>query len=284
MTHPDNIEIKQQQHDNWSSIAEGWRRRDAMLSKGAAPVSQRMLELVNLASGSHLLDIASGTGEPAIPAARLVGATGRVVGTDLSDEMLAVARDKASENKLNNIEFHCMDAELLDFAPASFDAVTLRWGLMFMPEPEACLAAAYKALKPDGRISLACWAAPQKNPFIGILIQTLRRHIDLPTPPPDSPGIFAFADQGRLYSVLEAAGFTDIVVEEMQLDVFEVEDGQAYWETMSDLAAPVMEPVNKMDDSSRSAYINDVIATANEYRQGETLRAQGTTWIASASK
>ncbi len=173
MASPDTVDLKERQRKNWKSAAEGWRRRDALLRKGAAPVTDRMLDLSGIISGSRLLDIASGTGEPAITAAQIVGEFGKVIGADLVDEMLVVAREKITSMNLNNIEFHCIDAESLDYPSASFDAVTIRWGLMFMPQPQDCLAAAHKALKQNGRISLACWAAPEKNPFISVLLKTL---------------------------------------------------------------------------------------------------------------
>jgi len=284
MANSDSSILKERERSNWTSAAEGWRRRDELLRKGAAPVTERMLELSGISSGSSLLDIASGTGEPAISAAQIVGDSGRVIGTDLVDEMLAVAREKSEKTKLDNIEFRCVDAETLDFTADSFDAVTIRWGLMFMPEPGACLAAAHKALKQNGRISLACWAAPEKNPFVSVLIKTLSNYMNIPVPPPGTPGIFAFADPQRLQDALASAGFRNIKLEEMEIDVIEVADGRAYWEAISDLAAPVMAFVKQLKESVRSDYIDEVIKVADAMKQGETLRMKGTTWIASADK
>ncbi|GBE07150.1 ubiquinone/menaquinone biosynthesis C-methyltransferase UbiE [bacterium BMS3Abin11] len=284
MESPDKSELKERERSNWTSAAEGWRRRDELLRKGGEPVTERMLELSGISSGSRLLDIASGTGEPAISAAQIVGESGKVIGTDLVDEMLAVAREKIGKMNLGNIEFHCIDAETLDFTTGSFDAVTIRWGLMFMPEPQACLAAAHKALKQNGHISLACWAAPEKNPFVGVLIKTLSKYMDIPAPPPGTPGIFAFSDSERLQDVLTSAGFRNIVLEEMAIDVIEVDDGRAYWEAISDLAAPVMALVRQLEESVRSDYIDEVIKVADAMKQGETLRMRGTTWIVSAVK
>jgi len=282
MAKPDASELKERERKNWSSAAEGWRRRDAILRKGAAPVTRRLLELAGISTGSRLLDIASGTGEPAISAAHMVGTSGKVIGIDLVDEMLAVAREKVATTNLDNIEFHCMDAEMLDFPPASFDAVTIRWGLMFMPEPQVCLAAAHKALKQGGRISLACWAAPEKNPFVGVLMNTLRSYMDIPVSPPGTPGIFAFADPDRLRDVLTSARFRHVKLEELEIDVLEVDDGRAYWQAISDMAAPVMALVRQLEDSARSDYIDEVIKAADGMKHGETLRMRGVTWIASA--
>lgn len=108
--------------------------------------------------------------------------------------------------------------------------------------------------------------------------------MDVPSPPPGSPGIFAFADQGRLLDFLAKAGFRYIVLEEMEIDVIEVNDGLAYWEAISDLAAPVMALVGELEDSVRSDYIAEVIRVADAMKQDGTLRMKGTTWIASACK
>jgi SAM-dependent methyltransferase len=185
---------------------------------------------------------------------------------------------------LNNIEFHCIDAELLDYPTASFDAVTIRWGLMFMPQPQDCLTAAHKTLKQNGRISLACWAASEKNPFISVLLKVLSHYMELPVPPPGTPGIFSFADPERLHDVLASTGYDNIKLEEMEIDVIEVEDGRAYWEAISDLAAPVMVLVDQLEQTARLDYINEVISVADTLKQGDTLCMKGTTWIASATK
>jgi len=283
-TNTDTVDFKQQEHDSWASAADGWGRRDALLRKGAAPVTERMLELAGIAPGQRVLDIASGTGEPAISAARTVGENGNVVGTDLVDEMLVYARSKAASERLDNIEFRCIDGETLTVGEGIFDAVTIRWGLMLMPQPQTCMALAHSALKTGGRISVACWAAPEKNPFISLLTQTLGLYMDIPKPPPGAPGIFSMADPDHLCGVLESAGFINITLEEMEINMIEVEDGQAYWEAMSDLAAPVMRLVRQLDDQTRNTFIKKVIAAANSKKTAGSLRMQGTTWIAAAEK
>ncbi|MCK4951843.1 MAG: class I SAM-dependent methyltransferase [Gammaproteobacteria bacterium] len=276
-----NAELKDRERKTWALVAEGWRRQDELLREGAAPVTNRMLELAKIGAGHSVLDIASGTGEPAISAAQLVGAGGRVIGTDLIDNMLAFAREKAAQANLDNIEFHCVDGEELTFDPAAFDAVTMRWGLMFMPEPEACLKRVHSFLKEGGRVVTACWAAPDRNPFVMVAMQVLGKYMELPKPPPGTPGIFSFADADRLHRVLESSGFGNIEIEEMEIDVMEVEDGAAYWSSISDLAGPVMMLVNQLDEDTRAKFERDVIETADAMKQGESLKMSGTTWIAS---
>ncbi|VAW75758.1 hypothetical protein MNBD_GAMMA15-2468 [hydrothermal vent metagenome] len=276
--------FKERERNSWMSVASGWMRRDALLTKSAAPVTEWMLSHAQLVEGHHVLDVASGTGEPAISAARRVGPGGRVTGTDLVDDMLVYARQKAANAGLENIVFDCLDGEELPFPANSFDAVTLRWGLMFMPEPEACLKTLHTALKPGGRIALACWSEPQKNPFVSLLTSTLGQYMELPTPPPGAPGMFSFADPERLRTMLDSCGFTNIELEELTLDFIEVDSGRAYWETMSDLAAPVMSLVEQLDDDTRARFVEDVIETADALKKDGVLRLQGVTWVAAAQK
>ncbi len=277
-------ELKERERKTWVSVAEGWRRRDELLRKGAAPVTERMLELARISAGHWVLDIASGTGEPAISAAHKTGATGKVIGTDLVEEMLAFAREKASQANLKNIEFRCVDGEELEFEPDTFDAVTIRWGLMFMPEPEACLRRVCQMLKEGGRIVIACWAAPERNPFISVVMKSLEKYMEMPKPPPGTPGIFAFADPDRLRGVMGSTGFGDVQIEELEVDFIEVESGAAYWEAMEDLAGPITMLVNQLDDETRAAFVRDVIETADALKSGDTLCMHGTTWIASGTR
>lgn len=278
------VEFKERERKTWAAVAEGWRRRDILLRKGTAPVTERMLDLAGIETGHWVLDIASGTGEPAISAAHRTGSAGKVIGTDLVEEMLLFAREKVLQENLENIEFRCIDGEELEFESASFDAITIRWGLMFMPEPEACLSRVYRLLKTNGRIVAACWAAPDDNPFVSFLMATLAKYMEVPKPAPDAPGMFAFADPDRLRSVLEAAGFINVKIEDMAIDVIEVDDGAAYWAAMKDIAGPVMVLANQLDDETHAAFVADVIETANGLQVGETLHMRGTTWIVSGSR
>ena len=284
MSTPSKTELKQRERTAWASVADGWKRRDELLRKGAAPVTTRLLELAGISAGQRVLDIASGLGEPAIPAAQLVGPDGHVFGTDLVEEMLNHAREKAARAGVTNIEFVCVDGETLDLEAAHFDAATCRWGLMFMPEPEACLRLAHGVMKDQARFATATWSAPEKNPFVGLLMQTLGNYMELPKPPPGIPGIFALADPDRLCGLFESAGFRDVELEEMEINVLEVADGKAYWDAMSDLAAPVMTLVKQLDDETRETFIADVIASADALKQGDSLCMRGTTWLAGASK
>ena len=142
----DSQTVKQQQHETWNQAAAGWKKHDDRLQETTRPVTERLLQLAGMGPGKRLLDIASGTGQPGLSAAEMAGPDGFVLLTDMSEEMLAVARQKAAARGLTNVELRTVDGESLDVEPGSFDAVTCRWGIMFMPEPVRCLRQALAAL------------------------------------------------------------------------------------------------------------------------------------------
>jgi len=116
-----------------SSAAAGWKYWWETLETALAPVSKRMIELAQLHARQRVLDVATGIGEPALTAARVVGPAGHVTATDIAPGMLEIARERAEEAGLTNVEFVEADAETIDFPEGSFDAVLCRFGRMFLP-------------------------------------------------------------------------------------------------------------------------------------------------------
>ena len=283
-TNSSSQDIIDREHRTWRSVSDGWRKNDSRLRENADVVTQRMLDLAGIDAGHRVLDIASGTGEPAIPAAHRVGETGRVTGVDLVDEMLAVARDKAAVQNLRNIDFQTVDGSSMPFDAASFDAVTCRWGLMFMPEPQNILRQIHYVLKEEGRLAVACWAEPERNPFFTHAMSILVKHMEVPQPPPGAPGVFAFADRQRLEDTLRDSGFHDIEIQDHSFNMIQANSGEEYWQIMEELAGPIAQLTQQMDEATYQAFSAEVIATAEALKQGDTLSMVGTTWIAHATK
>ena len=243
----DAATVKREQEESWTSVAPGWVKWDEVLMQGAAPVSSRMLALAKVATGHRVLDIASGTGEPALATAARVGPTGAVLGIDLCEPMLVYARDKAQRQGLRNVVFRRGDGEKLDVPADSFDVVTCRFGLMFMPGAERCLEQARAALRPEGRLVLACWAEPTKNPWGTVPAAIARRHLGLPLPSPDPPWTFAFSEGDVLLRLVERAGFRHVeaVEDEITWGAFNSADEAAT------CVAEVGGPIKAMLDSAR---------------------------------
>jgi len=180
----DPQQLKDQQRLDWDAAAAGWKKWWPVFERSAQHVSDRLVELAGVAAGAYVLDVATGNGEPALTAARRVGSAGRVIATDQSDGMLAIARERAAALGLANVEFRQTDGEALGIAERDFDAIVCRWGLMFMPDVKAALRAMHQRLRVGGRLATAVWAAAGKVPMISIGADAVRRIAGLPPPPP----------------------------------------------------------------------------------------------------
>ena len=205
---------------------EIWRKYDSVEQRLTASLSERMLDLAGLRPGMRVLDLATGRGEPAIPAAHRVGPTGVVFGVDLDEGLLQMARERAAREGLSNLDLRPLNAERLEGLPLGYFHVTLaRWGLMYFDAPVAALAAARGAMAPGGVLVAAVWAQPERASYFALPRQVLAKYKTLPPIAPDAPGAFRHADLEALQRDFAAAGFTIDHVEEMDVAVMEAESG-----------------------------------------------------------
>jgi enediyne biosynthesis protein CalE5 len=205
----DPTAFKAQQREQWSDVAQGWRRRWATFEKGAQPLSSRMMELAQIAPGKRVLDVATGIGEPAMTAARLVGASGSVVAIDQAPQMLAVARERMQAAGISNVEFVEGDAETVALPLDAFDAVVCRWGMMFFTDPVGALTRLRASLVSGGRLVAAIWGPPERVPLISLPFAALAGANQQPAPPP-GPSPFALSNPAALEQVARDADFVDV--------------------------------------------------------------------------
>ncbi len=224
--------------ESWEAAAPGWVRRQELMRTFAAPVSQRMLELLAPQPGERVLELAAGLGETGLLAAELVAPLGGVVISDQAEAMLAGARQLALELGLSNVEFQVLDGEWIDLPFASVDAILCRWGYMLMADPAAALSEARRVLRPGGRIALAVWDALARNPWALLPGQELVERGLAPAPSEQSeprPGPFALADAEQVRELLEQAGFVEVDVQALEL-TRRHPDFAELWETTLDLS------------------------------------------------
>ena len=192
----------------WGSVAHGRARWNAWFEQMTRPVNDWLCSKTNLASGMRVLDIASGTGQPGLTAARIVGPTGRMIGIDIAQEMVDAATGLDKAEGLSNTEFRRMDAHELDFPDATFDAAVSRWGVMFPEDTGKALASLYRVLKPGARYAAAFWDDQAKNPRQSFLDSVIRKALGEPARGPTTGGVaYKFADPMLLTNHLASAGF-----------------------------------------------------------------------------
>ncbi|MGH8760985.1 MAG: class I SAM-dependent methyltransferase, partial [Burkholderiales bacterium] len=166
MTRQSSQQIIEGQRQDWNRVADGWEKWDRFFDEQMAFLNHRLVADARLRAGMQVLDLGSGTGYPALLGAQTVGPSGSVIGLDLAEQMLTVARRKATALGLANVTFRTGDATTLPFEANSFDAVTSRFCLMFFPEVPKAAAEIARVLKPGGWVAAAVWSSPDKNPSI----------------------------------------------------------------------------------------------------------------------
>ena len=236
----DPNEFKLNQRQSWDSVARGWQKWWKTFENGAQKVSDRLIELANVESGDKVLDVATGIGEPAISAAKIVGKSGHVTATDISSEMLAIAEERARSTDLHGVmEFKQCDAESLELETnQAFNSIICRWGLMFLPNLDNALSNMLRLLVPGGKLAAAVWSDPSKVPLISMPINIARQELQAPLLGQGIPGPFSLADIEALKKSLEKAGFADIKSETITV-VFEFNSAEEYTEFNQDIVAPV---------------------------------------------
>ena len=208
-------------------MAPGWERRRAELERFGRPVTDSMLRALDPQPGDTLLELAAGPGDTGFEAAAVLGDDGRLISTDFSSEMVEVARRRACELGVRNVEHLVADAEEIPLADDSVDGVVCRFGLMLMADPERALAESRRVIRPGGRLVLAVWGAAERNPWISIAGRTFAQLGLAPPPEPGAPGMFVLADHDRLSGLLESAGFEVERIEDVPV-VLEFADVDAY--------------------------------------------------------
>lgn len=260
--------IREQQRETWNRFSHGWQKWNDLTMDWLKPMGDEIVRLLDVKDDAVVLDVAAGTGEPGLTIAT-IAQNGKVVITDLAENMLEVARNNADLRGISNIETQVCDVCELPFADNTFDAVSCRFGYMFFPDMELATKEMVRVLKPGGRIATAVWAAPEKNFWITAIMGTLNKHLQLPTPPLGAPGMFRCAQPGFVATLFRQAGLQHISETEIH-GKLHVESTNGYWGFMNEVAAPVVAAMSKADDTMKLAIKSEVYeAVNNRYPTGD---------------
>ena len=213
-------QLKDAQAQEWRQGAEVRLARAALIERHWGEITSRLLAITGVRRGDRLLDVGTGHGEPAITAARVVGDDGRIVGVDLSPEMIAVAERRAELEGIRGVEWMVKDAEALDLASGTFDVVVSRNCLMFLPHPERAVGHFHRLLAQGGRFAMAVVGAEPTQPQWTMTVSAIVDALGVAPPPPGrvgEPGVYSLSDAEVLHSLLLDAGFDEIQVEAREL-------------------------------------------------------------------
>jgi len=264
----DSEQIKRNQQLDWDSAAAGWKKWWPIFERSAQHVNDRLVELAAISPGDRVVDLATGTGEPALTAARRVGASGRVVAIDQSSGMIAVARERAAALGLGNVDFRVGDIEALALDAASFDAALCRWGLMFIPDLERGLRAIRATLKPNARFATAVWSPPEKNPMISLGGDAVRKIAGLPPRPPEALDPFRLADVSILERALRSTGFAGVETSRVEV-MFEFASLEEFTEFRNDVSTPFRAMMARCTPEQRDRIIRALADAAEPYKRSD---------------
>jgi ubiquinone/menaquinone biosynthesis C-methylase UbiE len=203
--------------ESWERVAPRWERVAQRVRDTGMPASRWMLDQLHLQPGYRVLELAAGPGDTGFLAAELIRPGGTLICSDAAGAMLEVARRRAQALRVTNVEFKLVQMEWIDLPTASVDAVLCRWGLMLTLDPAAAAREARRVLRPGGRIALAVWDAPEHNAWATVAQRALVDLGYIQAVPAGGPGMFALASAPELSEVLEDVGFTEVLVDAVEL-------------------------------------------------------------------
>jgi ubiquinone/menaquinone biosynthesis C-methylase UbiE len=277
-----------QQIEFWNGEAGShWSERDNQMSAMLRPLGEEAIKRAAPEAGEWVLDIGCGCGDTTVELSTAVGSSGGVLGVDISAPMLVTANQKIdilAEELRGATTFKLADASSHDFAPAAFDLLFSRFGIMFFADPAAAFANMRSALKPGGRLAFLCWGPVDQNDWIMVPMKAARAHL----PPaesmdPRAPGPFAFADPDYVTDILQAAGFTDIEFETTE-PTMKMGDGgslDASVEFFMEMG-PVSSGLVDQPESVRTAVRASVLAAITDRFLDGYVELPGKCWLVTA--
>ena len=257
-----------------------WIPRQDMQDAVFTPITEALFARAGLMPGERAIDVGCGCGATTLEIARRVGPAGGAIGVDVSAPMLERARERA----LPGAEFLLADAMTHPFASGAADLVLSRFGVMFFADPALAFANLRNGLKPGGRLVFACWREPKLNAWQMVPLKAACRHVPrLPVTGPEDPGPFAFADPARVQRILAAAGFAEIVLTpvDLDLDLAAGEGFEAGLTTAQEIGA-ASRALEGQPEALRAAAAEEIRAALAPYQRGQSLPLGAAIWIVEA--
>jgi SAM-dependent methyltransferase len=249
----------------WEQAATGWGQRADEMRTFGMPVSSVMIERLHLQPGQRVLDLAAGPGDTGFLAAELVQPGGSLISSDAAEAMVDVARGRAQELGITNVEFKRLELEWIDLETASVDAALCRWGVMLSLDPETAMREIRRVLRPGGHAAVAVWDVAEVNPWATIATEALVEIAAID--PPDrnaGAGMFALADRDALSELLEAAGFVEVAVEAVEV-VRSLPSVEAFLAQSRDVSLSVGPALEGMSEAHRAEFVAVLRETAAPY-------------------
>jgi ubiquinone/menaquinone biosynthesis C-methylase UbiE len=248
--------------------AEKWKAKSAAMGNA---VTAALVEYSRPLPDMRVVDLASGTGEPAISLAQRVGPQGSVTAVDQSSELLDIAAERARNKKLSNFTIQQADAHHLPFAGQSFDLATCRFGVMFFSDAERALAELRRVLKPGARACFVAWG-PMEQPYWQTTMKIVHRHVGGAMLQPGGADLFRFSVPGSLSKALSASGFHEVEESTQHLPWTWPGDAEEVFEYAWAVAAPFRPMLERVRVEEWPVIRAEATAAIERYRVGDEIR------------
>ena len=254
---------------------------DTMLN----PLGEKALAKLDLKADSNVLDVGCGCGATTLEIAKKV-TNGMVTGLDISVPMLDQAKSQSSVEGISNVEFRVFDVQADQLDNEEYDNVYSRFGVMFFEDPYEAFKNIYASMKNGGKLSFVCWQDPALNPWQSLSLQVIKEYLDMPSPPPRSPGPFAFQEKDYVQDILEQSGFSKINFDNNQEEIT-MFSGKTLQDASEDYLAinPVVtEMLKDSPDDLKIKIVESLKEAFGEFYMGDGLLFPSATWIVTAEK
>ena len=282
----DNVSMADQANTtDWNSFgranaSQKWRRQSAVMGND---MTLAIVKAASVQPGMRVLDIACGTGEPAISLAAELSVGGEVVGIDISPAPLKIAEERATQRGLSNVIFQQSDAHELPFPNNGFDCITSRLGVMFFSDLPRALSEMRRVLKAAGRAILLVWG-PMDQPYFQTTIGTILRMLPAVSVPESGRKMFALGEGGVLSQALKQAGFSQVKEELVTVPWTWIGTPAEVWEYFQDVAVPFASFLQSIPADRRPEIDAAVLKAISQYYDGTSIKFTATVNIAVAVK
>jgi ubiquinone/menaquinone biosynthesis C-methylase UbiE len=276
-------ELRAQLHAMWAQVAPSWEQHADYVDARGALVTEEMLALAAPQPGERVLELACGPGGLGIAAAERVAPDGEVVLSDVAAEMTAIAARRVDASGLDNVTTLELDLERIDQPDGSYDLVLCREGLMFAPDPGRAVREIARVLRPGGRVTIAVWGPRERNPWLGLVLDSVSAQLGKPVPPPGVPGPFSLADADELAGLLDAAGLAEVAVRDRPVPMW-VGSFDEWWARTSALAGPLATILSSLPEPAARALRARAHEAVRPYETSAGLQFPGVTLLATARR
>ena len=222
---PENI-INDEQYEYWNKgIGQKWVKEDISLNERFAILTKEFFSRANINKNEKVLDIGCGGGITSFEASKLVGKDGYVLGADISEILLDLA--KKNYSNIENLEFKYCDVQNYKFKKNIFSKVISRFGVMFFENPIVAFKNIYNSIQDGGSLHFVCWTNVLENEFFTAAANIIIKHLNKEFPQVTrAPGPFAFSEKKYVKQILNASGFKNIKVDKIYTSISTYDDAK----------------------------------------------------------